>query len=110
MELADPNGWLVGRVAPTVRKPVGRQPKSLLPGNGIFRETEISGQRQRDLNGFEGLRTPLQRPNLAKTIPPIRGYSPKAGKSPLEQECVVGLRGLELGAKHAVAVEPVSRA
>jgi len=26
MELADPNGWLVGRVAPTVRKPVGRLP------------------------------------------------------------------------------------
>jgi Styrene monooxygenase A putative substrate binding domain len=26
MELADPNGWLVGRLAPTVRKPVGRLP------------------------------------------------------------------------------------
>ena len=26
MELADPNGWLVGRVTPTVRKPVGRLP------------------------------------------------------------------------------------
>jgi hypothetical protein len=26
MELADPNGWLVGRVAPTVRNPVGRLP------------------------------------------------------------------------------------
>jgi hypothetical protein len=26
MELADPNGWLVGRFAPTVRKPVGRLP------------------------------------------------------------------------------------
>jgi hypothetical protein len=26
MELADPNGWLIGRVAPTVRKPVGRLP------------------------------------------------------------------------------------
>jgi hypothetical protein len=26
MELADPYGWLVGRVAPTVRKPVGRLP------------------------------------------------------------------------------------
>ena len=26
MELADPNGWLVGRVAPTVRKPVGQLP------------------------------------------------------------------------------------
>ena len=31
------------------------------------------------------------------------------GKSPLEHECVVGLRGLELRAKHAVAIEPVSR-
>ncbi|HKO59454.1 MAG TPA: styrene monooxygenase/indole monooxygenase family protein [Thermoanaerobaculia bacterium] len=26
MELADPNGWLTGRVTPTVRKPVGRLP------------------------------------------------------------------------------------
>ena len=26
MQLADPNGWLVGRFAPTVRKPVGRLP------------------------------------------------------------------------------------
>jgi Styrene monooxygenase A putative substrate binding domain len=26
MELADPNGWLVGRVTPIVRKPVGRLP------------------------------------------------------------------------------------
>jgi 2-polyprenyl-6-methoxyphenol hydroxylase-like FAD-dependent oxidoreductase len=26
MELADPHGWLIGRVAPTVRKPVGRLP------------------------------------------------------------------------------------
>lgn len=26
MELADPNGWLVGRVTPTVRRPVGRLP------------------------------------------------------------------------------------
>lgn len=26
MELADPDGWLVGRVAPTVRRPVGRLP------------------------------------------------------------------------------------
>ena len=40
---------------------------------------------------------------------PIRGYSPRTGKSPLERECVVGLRGLELRAKHAVAIEPVSR-
>jgi hypothetical protein len=26
MELADSNGWLVGRLAPTVRKPIGRLP------------------------------------------------------------------------------------
>ena len=40
---------------------------------------------------------------------PIRGYSPGSGKSPLERGCVVGLRGLEVRAKHAVAIEPVSR-
>ena len=45
------------------------------------RETEFLGQRQSGRNG----------------------------KSPLERECVVGLRGLELRAKHAVAIEPVSR-
>ena len=26
MQLADPNGWLVGKFAPTVRKPVGKLP------------------------------------------------------------------------------------
>jgi len=30
MQLADPNGWLVGRFAPTVRKPVGRLPSGRL--------------------------------------------------------------------------------
>jgi hypothetical protein len=34
---------------------------------------------------------------------------PGSGKSPLERECVVGLGGLELRAKHTVAIEPVSR-
>ena len=30
MTLADPNGWLVGQVAPTVRKPVGRLPSGAI--------------------------------------------------------------------------------
>jgi hypothetical protein len=34
--------------------------------------------------------------------PTIRGFSPKAGKSPLDADCVVGLGGLKLRAKHAV--------
>ena len=33
----------------------------------------------------------------------------RTGKTLLASECVVGLRGLELRAKHAVAIEPVSR-
>jgi hypothetical protein len=41
--------------------------------------------------------------------PPVRGYSHWTGKSPFAQDWVVGLRGLELRARHAVAIEPVSR-
>src|SRR6516165_1635968 len=63
------------------------------------RETEFLGQRQSGRNGCEGSRTPLQRQNLAKQPPPIRGYSAGTGKSPLEGECVVA---------DAVAIEPVS--
>ena len=57
----------------------------------------------------QGSRTPLQRQNLAKQPRQFGGYSARTGKSPLDRECVVGLRGLELRAKHAVAIEPVSR-
>ena len=32
----------------------------------------------------------------------LKRFSPKAGKSPLDTDCVVGLGGLEPGAKHAV--------
>ena len=49
-----------------------------------------------------------QRPSAPRASPSIRRSSPKAGKSPLECDCVVGLRGLELRAKHAVAIEPIS--
>src|ERR1700738_2690909 len=38
----------------------------------------------------------------APLIPPIRRYLRRAGKSPLARKCVVGLRGLELRARHAV--------
>ena len=50
----------------------------------------------------------MQRQNLAKQ-PANSGLIAENRKSPLERECVVGLRGLELRAKHAVAIEPVSR-
>ena len=63
------------------------EPKSPLLGNGISRAE-----------------TPVQRQNHARQLRP-----PGSGESPLERECVVGLRGLELRAKHAVAIEPVSR-
>ena len=65
-------------------------------------ETEFSGQRQRGRKGFAGSRTPLQRQNFAKQPRPFGGYSARTGKSPLERECVVGLRGLELRARQAV--------
>ena len=40
--------------------------------------------------------------------PPIRRYSHGIGKSLFVWDCVVGLRGLELGANHAVAIEAIS--
>ncbi|HVO13608.1 MAG TPA: styrene monooxygenase/indole monooxygenase family protein [Alphaproteobacteria bacterium] len=47
MELADPNGWLVGRFAPTVRKPVGRLPSGRLVtplGDTAMQLDPIGGQ------------------------------------------------------------------
>ena len=47
MKLADPNGWLVGRFAPTVRKPVGRLPsgRSVTPlGDTAMSLDPIGGQ------------------------------------------------------------------
>src|ERR1700722_15799927 len=72
-------------------------------------ETEFSGRRQRGRNGCEDSENAVAETKPRLTTPPIRSYSPATGKSPLERECVVGLRGLELRAKHAVAIEPVSR-
>jgi len=43
-----------------------------------------------------------QRPRAS---PPIRRLSSKTGKISIRQDCVVGLRGLELRAGHAVAIE-----
>jgi hypothetical protein len=39
---------------------------------------------------------------------PVGHYLHDTGKSPFVWDCVVGLRGLELRANHAVAIEPVS--
>jgi hypothetical protein len=61
-----------------------------------FRETEFSSQRQGGREGSEALRTALQRQNLLQQPPPIRAYSPRTGKSPLERKCVVGLRVVAL--------------
>ena len=47
MELADPNGWLVGRFAPTVRKPVGTLPSGRLVtgvGDTLVLLDPVSGQ------------------------------------------------------------------
>jgi hypothetical protein len=47
MELADPNGWLVGRFAPTVRKPVGRLPSGRIVtplGDTAMQLDPIGGQ------------------------------------------------------------------
>ena len=48
MELADPHGWLVGRLAPTVRKPVGRLPSGRIVtplGDTAMALDPIGGQR-----------------------------------------------------------------
>ena len=50
MELADPNGgWLVGRLAPTVRKPVGRLPSGRIVtplGDTAMALDPIGGRRR----------------------------------------------------------------
>ena len=76
------------------------EPKSPLRGNGIFRaETKRPKRPWRFKDA--GAETKSR-----QATPPIRGESRGSGKSPLERECVVGLGGLELRAKHAVAIEP----
>ena len=60
MELADPYGWLVGRVAPTVRKPVGRLPSGHIVtplGDTSMVLDPIGGQRQqRQQDGAQSCR------------------------------------------------------
>jgi hypothetical protein len=79
------------------------EPKSPLPGNGISRAETKAPRRTRRFKDAIAETEPT------RTIPRIRGYLPRTRKSALERECVVGLRGHELRAKHAVAIEPVSR-
>ncbi len=55
------------------------------------------------------------REHLAETAgedlnnPPIRGYSARTGKSPLERECVVGQAGLEPPSKRLGALPSLER-
>jgi hypothetical protein len=69
------------------------EPKSPLPGNGIFR-AETSGR-----SGCEGSRTPLQ-DKISLNNPAHSGLFARIGKSPFARDCVV--------VADAVAVEPVS--
>ena len=98
------------------RRPRGPHPRHLQESHQFGQEsraalllslggTEVSVAGKRNFQGrdkeaetaFE-IKAPVQRQNSRRT-PPIRGYSPGSGKSPLERECVVA---------DAVAVEPVS--
>ena len=79
------------------------EPKSPLPGNGIFRPETNGPKKAPELKAWRsGDKTYSQNPANSGLI---AGF----GEISLERECVVGLRGLELRAKHAVAIEPVSR-
>ena len=69
------------------------EPKSPLPGNGIFRAGTNAPKRRRSSRHAVRETKPTHR------TPPIRSYSPGTGKSPLERECVVA---------DAVSIEPVS--
>jgi hypothetical protein len=69
------------------------EPKSPLPGNGIsWAETKTPRWPRR-------FKKAIAETEPVRTIPPIRGYSPRTRKSPLVRKCVVA---------DAVAVEPVS--
>jgi hypothetical protein len=71
-------------------------------------ETGISAQRQTRKTRLKA-KFAVAETKRRKEGPPIAGLCRLFGKSPLDRECVVGLRGLELRAKHAVAIEPMSR-
>jgi hypothetical protein len=71
-------------------EPVSAWRRSLLPGNAILRpETKA---RKWPLEST----WPLAETKHQHASPPIRGFSPKPGKSPLDTDCVVALGGLEL--------------
>src|ERR1700730_8594489 len=61
-----------------------------------------SERSQRRLTGSGLTKETIAETCPTPAIPPIRRYLPRAGKSPFARKCVVGLRGLELRARHAV--------
>ena len=68
MQLADPNGWLVGRFAPTVRKPVGRLPSGRIVtplGDTAMALDPVGGQGAN--NGNKMARNLVNRSSRGKT-------------------------------------------
>jgi hypothetical protein len=65
------------------------EPKSPLPGNGIsWAETKAPKRARR-------FKDAIAETEPARTIPPIRGYSPRTRKSPLVEKCVVGAQEVQ---------------
>jgi hypothetical protein len=97
---AAPDAWpsleLRGNLEPRLCKPSLR-----FPGNANF--------RARDKTAKPPLKPcrPLGETFATPGSPPIAGICRLFRKSPRTWDCVVGLRGLELRAKRAIAIEPV---
>ena len=74
----------------------GRYCRAPLRGNGIF-SAETKGPKRPRRFKDAGAET-----KSARQLRQFGANPPSSGKSPLARECVVGLRGLELRARHAV--------
>jgi hypothetical protein len=82
-----PDAWPSSTVS-TAFEPSLCLRRFLFPGNGIL-PPETKAPKLPLESGW-----PFAETKRPRASPPIRGFSPKAGKSPLDQDCVVGPGGM----------------
>jgi hypothetical protein len=95
--MALPYGRKKGSATGSLRTAVSVAGKRIFEGRDkeLERASQVQERRCRD--------------RISLNNPAHSGAIRREPGNPLERECVVGLRGLELRAKHAVAIEPISR-
>ena len=90
------------RTVSASRRETNRHPPEHI--DDFIHGTEVSVAGKRNFQGRDKeaetaleIQGPRCRDKISPNNPPIRGYSTRTGKPPLERECVVGLRGTRTG-------------